>query len=632
MSGAVGGPVGGDADEDGWVPIDDALRAARGVMRSGQMVHAANFQLYHSMNALQILDAKMDVGMAPPAGEPPMKSLAALIAEGRAPLDLSDEDQTRVFDALLACEATWHRGQALATTVYTCLYMHDEERLEACRGPVMRAYFDATRSAVATVRHAVSSGDVWEEEDFVLHVAGFDVGAAAVGDDAAPDPARGLRAAETWLVENAGTEDKTRRVVGARAVPYRHARGVRGVVRLGGPETGRRRRRGRARVAASRRRAPGEGASHDGGDGGRGDETGWDPNRLGFDRKLNHSKMGPSPPRAVRLMSVQKGFAYFSDLIHGPGARADASRAGSLHDALAFLNAFRHERRKKGADPCIVSRSFAAIAVLHPSRGGVLGKHPGDAALRSAWLLGAAPPPRLRLEADPAGDLGGKSPPAGAATEPKGPTKGPTRTCLLVSWAASRPEPRSSTRRTDASVEEEEEDAAGAPGAAELRSFLAKTSLGVELLVRAHLCNRSRSRRKLRRLLGEWSALVDSAVAVDASGFVPGYLRRLGERGARGTTRPSGVGDFGRVAESPWARRAFEVWSGAVLVRAMLAHLTLGFELELYLPHELSMVYWYQEYLTEVLQGKLRVAERGSGRAPRRGGGGGGERARRREP
>ena len=141
--------------------------------------------------------------MASPAGEPPMKSLAALIAEGRAPLDLSDEDQTRVFDALLACEATWHRGQALATTVYTCLYMHDEERLEACRGPVMRAYFDATRSAVATVRHAVSSGDVWEEEDFVLHVAGFDVGAAAVGDDAAkPNAARRARARRDLAAEN----------------------------------------------------------------------------------------------------------------------------------------------------------------------------------------------------------------------------------------------------------------------------------------------------------------------------------------------------------------------------------------------------------------------------------------------
>lgn len=633
MSGAVGGPVGGDADDDGWVPIDDALRAARGVMRSGQMVHAANFQLYHSMNALQILDAKMDVGMAPPAGEPPMKSLAALIAEGRAPLDLSDEDQTRVFDALLACEATWHRGQALATTVYTCLYMHDEERLEACRGPVMRAYFDATRSAVATVRHAVSSGDVWEEEDFVLHVAGFDVGAAAVGDDAAkPNAALArLALAETWLVENAGVEDRRGALLArvrfriAMHEAYEALFGLADPKRAVAAAADARASLRRAAAHLAKARATTEEAEDE-----TGDETGWDPNRLGFDRKLNLSKMGPSPPRAVRLMSVQKGFAYFSDLIHELTLVCDvaplvASRAGSLHDALAFLNAFRHERRKKGADPCIVSRSFAAIAVLHPSRGGVLGKHPGDAALRSAWLLGAAPPPRLRLEADPAGDLGGAEEPAGGRGDgAEGTDEGtdedvPSR---LVGGVASGTPIVDGGRRTDASVEEEEEDAADAPGAAELRSFLAKTSLGVELLVRAHLCNRSRSRRKLRRLLGEWSALVDSAVAVDASGFVPGYLRRLGERGARGTTRDArferaehaaehAAEPAGALAESPWARRAFEVWSGAVLVRAMLAHLTLGFELELYLPHELSMVYWYQEHLTEVLQGKLRVAERG---------------------
>ena len=167
--------------------------------------------------------------------------------------------------------------------------------------------------------------------------------------------------------------------------------------------------------------------------------------------------------------------------------------------------------------------------------------------------------------------------------------------------------------------EEEEEEAASAPGAAELRSFLAKTSLGVELLVRAYLCNRSRSRRKLRRLLGEWSALVDMAVVVDVSGFVPGYLRRLSERAARDNPGggPGGRGGTaelaaasGALANSPWARRAFSSWSGGVLVRAMLAHLSLGFELELYLPHELCMVYWYQEYLMEDLQGKLRVAER----------------------
>jgi hypothetical protein len=180
------------------------------------------------------------------------------------------------------------------------------------------------------------------------------------------------------------------------------------------------------------------------------DETGLDPNRLGFDRKLNLSKMGPSPPRAVRLMSVQKGFAYFSDLIHELTLVCDvaplvASRAGSLHDALAFLNAFRHERRKKGADPCIVSRSFAAIAVLHPRRGGSWGStrgtppcgRRGSSAPRRRRACGSRRTRRPTWAAP-------KSPPAGAATEPKGPTK-QTRTCLLVSWAASRPEPRSST-------------------------------------------------------------------------------------------------------------------------------------------------------------------------------------------
>ena len=612
MSGAVGGSVGGDADEDGWVPIDDALRAARGVMRSGQMVHAANFQLYHSMNALQILDAKMDVGMAPPAGEPPMKSLAALIAEGRAPLDLSDEDQTRVFDALLACEATWHRGQALATTVYTCLYMHDAERLEACRGPVMRAYFDATRSAVATVRHAVSLGDVWEEEDFVLHVAGFDVGAAAIGDDRTkPNAALALlRLAETWLTENAGVEDRRGALLArvrfriATHEAYEALFGLSDPKRaVAAAEDAREALRRAATHLATTRATSYAAETNDD----------WDPNGLGFDRKLNLSKMGPCPPRVVRLMSIQQGFAYFQDLIGQLTQLCDvaplvASGAASLRDALAFLAAFDAGSKKRGRDPCIVARSFAAIAVLHPKRGGVLGKHPGDAALRSAWLFGAAPPPRLRLDKEEDDGLGGSGDAGGdGGEEDEGDQDVPSR---LVGGVAS------GLLKKD---EEEEEEAASAPGAAELRSFLAKTSLGVELLVRAYLCNRSRSRRKLRRLLGEWSALVDMAVVVDVSGFVPGYLRRLSERAARDNPGggPGGRGGTaelaaasGALANSPWARRAFSSWSGGVLVRAMLAHLSLGFELELYLPHELCMVYWYQEYLTEDLQGKLRVAER----------------------
>ena len=57
--------------DERWIPIDDLLATARSEMRSGQMVHPDNFDLFHSMNALQILDPKMDVGMAPPPANLP---------------------------------------------------------------------------------------------------------------------------------------------------------------------------------------------------------------------------------------------------------------------------------------------------------------------------------------------------------------------------------------------------------------------------------------------------------------------------------------------------------------------------------------------------------------------------------
>ena len=406
-----------------------------------------------------------------------------------------------MFDALLACEATWHRGQALATTVYTCLYMHDAERLEACRGPVMRAYFDATRSAVATVRHAVSLGDVWEEEDFVLHVAGFDVGAAAIGDDGTKPNATLalLRLAETWLVENAGVEDRRGALLARVRFRIATHEAYEALFKLADPK--------RAVAAA-------------------------EVARQALRRAATHlSKMGPSPPRVVRLMSIQQGFDYFHHLIGQLTQLCDvaplvASGAASLRDALAFLAAFDAGSKKNGRDPCIVARSFAAIAVLHPKRGGILGKHPGDAALRSAWLFGAAPPPRLRLDKEEDDGLGGSGDAGGdGREEDEGDQDVPSR---LVGGVAS------GTRKdVPFRDQEEEEEAASAPGAAELRSFLAKTSLGVELLVRAYLCNRSRSRRKLRRLLGEWSALVDMAVVVDVSGFVPGGPTRGTRRNRR---------------------------------------------------------------------------------------------------
>ena len=84
--------------------------------------------------------------------------------------------------------------------MYTCLYMHDWDRLEQCSNPAVRAYFNSVRTTCATVRYAVQLGDIYEEEDFILSTSGLDLGFAAVGAPERPDTAlAGLRAAEAWL-------------------------------------------------------------------------------------------------------------------------------------------------------------------------------------------------------------------------------------------------------------------------------------------------------------------------------------------------------------------------------------------------------------------------------------------------
>jgi len=70
------------------------------------------------------------------------------------------------------------------------------------------------------------------------------------------------------------------------------------------------------------------------------------------------------------------------------------------------------------------------------------------------------------------------------------------------------------------------------------------------------VANRSRLRRKLRRLLTEWGSLAERGDAVDQSGFTPAYLTSPG----RVTSSPAAAAV---MAETPWAESAFGMWAGA---------------------------------------------------------------------
>ena len=599
----------------GWVDVAPLLEAATLEMRSGQLIHDDAFSLFNSMSAIQIMDPKMDVGMAPPPGEPQVKSARALIGEGRAPLDPSDADLVYLFDALLACEATWHTGQAMATTVYTCLYMHDRERLEMAPSPVLRAYVEAVRTSVATVRFVVQEANIYEEEDFILATSGFDVGFAAIGDPNRPDTAlAGLRAAEAWLLQRggegeAGDEDAASSALLTR-VRFRIALHT-AMVHLFQPPNSEDAEAARAcldQAAAcladmrgSLERLPlpkrgvdvGNGAgkcSNDGvgSSGGQpsppkpseseaigGGELDWDPSGLGFDRKVNLTKLGPSPPRVVKLHSRAAAVDAFIELVTHLRSVADVAALhergdGALHEVLAMLSATSEQ------NPGIVSRSFFTCALF---RAGLLGKHIGDAVLRSAWMSGTTPPPVVDMEAgadqelEELDDLGGTGDAGGGGA--------------AVGGGVPVLSGRGVTGGDD-------------HGARALRDFLAESARPTELLVRAYLANRSRLRRKLRRLLPEWIGMQERGKIVDGTGFT---IQHLGEYGE------SNLAASEVLARTPWAGCAFGSWSTSMLVRIQLSHLTLGFSLELYLPHELCMVYWYMEYLKQNLIDVLRVAE-----------------------
>jgi hypothetical protein len=79
-----------------------------------------------------------------------------------------------------------------------------------------------------------------------------------------------------------------------------------------------------------------------------------------------------------------------------------------LNEILGALGAM------SATDPTVVPRSYAALAVCTPG-GGLLGKHHGDAALRSAWVAGTVPPPAVDLDAALRGEISrdGEGGPAG---------------------------------------------------------------------------------------------------------------------------------------------------------------------------------------------------------------------------
>ena len=158
-----------------WEDVTSFLQDAASGMVVGQMVHDETFNLLEAMSALELMDPKMDAG----CNQQKSITVDEAIAQGKAPTELSNAQILSVMDELAACEASFHEGQSLTQTAFTCLYMHRP----SLAPPVLRAYINMILKTCAAVRRIVMDADVFEEEDFIG--SRFNVG--VIGEDQAPD-------------------------------------------------------------------------------------------------------------------------------------------------------------------------------------------------------------------------------------------------------------------------------------------------------------------------------------------------------------------------------------------------------------------------------------------------------------
>ncbi|KAK0522162.1 N-alpha-acetyltransferase, non-catalitic subunit [Tilletia horrida] len=169
----------------GFRDATEIFRNACTALRQGQMVHVKGFTMMDSMGAIQIMDRRMDSGMAAPLQDTPEDD--RLTAEEAAALpsfdpdaDLSIDEVCWVIDRLVACETCWQSGSALSQTIHTCLYVHnpdflycgrgnqfaDEDRPDTLASTVLRAYLAALLKCCCLAWDELSKGNVLDGEDW----------------------------------------------------------------------------------------------------------------------------------------------------------------------------------------------------------------------------------------------------------------------------------------------------------------------------------------------------------------------------------------------------------------------------------------------------------------------------------
>ena len=121
------------------------------------------------------------------------------------------------------------------------------------------------------------------------------------------------------------------------------------------------------------------------------------------------------------------------------------------------------------------------------------------------------------------------------------------------------------------------------------RIFLEQMCIAVLGWCHTMCLNRSRQRRRLRRLLEDWKNIMDHSYNAEMTEEVKVWFQENNWQWTPET--PDGIPLAGPLA----------TWTETEVCRTMLGYLMIGIPLDLYAPYELCSLYWYSDYLLNAL-------------------------------
>ncbi|XP_047507728.1 N-alpha-acetyltransferase 35, NatC auxiliary subunit isoform X1 [Pieris napi] len=361
-----------------WVDITKDFFENIKDLELGELLHDGHlFGLFEAMSAIEMMDPKMDAGMACNRGNPKPLNFQQAVECGKLKIDdLEPSELIGIIDATMACVVSWLEGHSLAQTVFTNLYLHQPHLI---KNKPLKAYCIAVYKLLDCIRDCINKAQVFEEEDFLPMCYGYRLGSSPqYGNyDTSLDLSEQkfiamLREQEEELNKKAKISDSemAEAWVGL-AARIRFTRMFYQALQLITKRDG---------VSGADCVALLNGCSEmmkviirTSGKGTQPVENSDAPNPMGFEPMMNQRLLPPTFPRYTRIKARPEALQYFDEMVTRLRHAWKITSCTNFHTALDFFMEFSRQRA------CILSRSALQLLYLSPSPAAMTTMGPGPA-------------------------------------------------------------------------------------------------------------------------------------------------------------------------------------------------------------------------------------------------------------